>query len=181
MVLGALTATAQLLPLAGVLGNAAHGTYEDCILNHMKGVQSDIAAQAILDACRKKFAESDSAESSAFPTSRPAQALPNHAITQIGGELLQEFGGELEFRLRNGTPDWNISRVTLGLQFWDPTRAAARVEQQLHIFPDEATLLPKQWGELRFTNPAPDPRVLLERWWIESASGTRIPPLRSAR
>ena len=43
-------AQAQLLPMAGILGNAGQQNYEDCILNNMKGVQSDIAAQAILDA-----------------------------------------------------------------------------------------------------------------------------------
>ena len=48
-------AQAQLLPMAGILGNAGQQNYEDCILNNMKGVQSDIAAQAILDACRSKF------------------------------------------------------------------------------------------------------------------------------
>ncbi|MGA0191240.1 MAG: hypothetical protein ACO3LW_10585, partial [bacterium] len=39
-------AQAQLLPMAGILGNAGQQSYEDCILNNMKGVQSDIAAQA---------------------------------------------------------------------------------------------------------------------------------------
>jgi hypothetical protein len=32
-------------------------TYEECILENMKGVSSDIAARAIHGACRKKFSE----------------------------------------------------------------------------------------------------------------------------
>lgn len=166
---------AQLLPMAGILGNTSQQSYEDCILNNMKGVQSDVAAQAILEACRTKFPEAS--QGTSLPQIARSGVLPNQALGQLNGELLQDLGSQLVFRLYNGNRDWEIDSVTLGLQFWDPTRAQSTVERLTRTLPASQALLPNQWLEIQLDNPAQSPHLLLERWWFESATGRQIPAL----
>ena len=172
-------ARAQLLPMAGILGNAGQQNYEDCILNNMKGVQSDIAAQAILDACRSKFPNANGG------TGLPAQSkpgiLPNQALNQLNGELLQDLGSELVFRLYNGSSDWEIHSLTLGLQYWDPTRSTSIVERHTQTMATAQSFLPSQWLEIQMNNPSNSPHLLLERWWFESANGRQLPSLPTNR
>ena len=168
-------AKAQLLPMAGILGNAGQQNYEDCILNNMKGVQSDIAAQAILDACRSKFPNINGG--AGLPAQSKLGILPNQALNQLNGELLQDLGSELVFRLYNGSSDWEIHSFTLGLQYWDPTRSTSIVERHTQMMSTEQSFLPSQWLEIRMNNPSNSPHLLLERWWFESANGRQLPSL----
>ena len=172
-------AQAQLLPMAGILGNAGQQNYEDCILNNMKGVQSDIAAQAILDACRSKFPNANGG--AGLPAQSKPGILPNQALNQLNGELLQDLGSELIFRLYNGSSDWEIHSLTLGLQYWDPTRSTSIVERHTQTMATEQSFLPSQWLEIRMNNPSNSPHLLLERWWFESANGRQLPSLPTNR
>ncbi|MAA69576.1 MAG: hypothetical protein CL915_12670 [Deltaproteobacteria bacterium] len=172
-------AKAQLLPMAGILGNAGQQNYEDCILNNMKGVQSDIAAQAILDACRSKFPNANRGDG--LPAQSKPGILPNQALNQLNGELLQDLGSELVFRLYNGSSDWEIHSLTLGLQYWDPTQSASIVERHTQTMATEQSFLPSQWLEIRMNNPSNSPHLLLERWWFESANGRQLPSLPTNR
>ncbi len=157
-------AQAQLLPMAGILGNAGQQNYEDCILNNMKGVQSDIAAQAILDACRSKFPNANGG--AGLPAQSKPGILPNQALNQLNGELLQDLGSELVFRL---------------YQYWDPTRSTSIVERHTQTMATEQSFLPSQWLEIRMNNPSNSPHLLLERWWFESANGRQLPSLPTNR
>jgi hypothetical protein len=172
-------AQAQLLPMAGILGNAGQQNYEDCILNNMKGVQSDIAAQAILDACRSKFPNA-SGGTGLTARSKPG-VLPNQALNQLNGELLQDLGSELIFRLYNGSSDWEVHSLSLGLQYWDPTRSTSIVKRHTQTMATEQSFMPSQWLEIRMTNPSNSPHLLLERWWFESANGRKLPGLPTNR
>ena len=168
-------AKAQLLPMAGILGNAGQQNYEDCILNNMKGVQSDIAAQAILDACHSKFPNASGG--AGLPAQSKPGILPNQALNQLNGELLQDLGSELVFRLYNGSSDWEIHSLTLGLQYWDPTRSTSIVERHTQTMATVQSFLPSQWLEIQMNNPSNSPHLLLERWWFESANGRQLPSL----
>ena len=172
-------AKAQLLPMAGILGNAGQQNYEDCILNNMKGVQSDIAAQAILDACHSKFPNASGG--AGLPAQSKPGILPNQALNQLNGELLQDLGSELVFRLYNGSSDWEIHSLTLGLQYWDPTRSTSIVERHTQTMATVQSFLPSQWLEIQMNNPSNSPHLLLERWWFESANGRQLPSLPTNR
>ncbi len=56
---GRIVGTVSFLILAillpGVAGGAAPSNYDECILESMKSVKSDLAAKSIIMSCRKKF------------------------------------------------------------------------------------------------------------------------------
>ena len=58
---GRIVGTVSFLILAillpGVAGGAAPSNYDECILESMKGVKSDLAAKSIIMSCRNKFPE----------------------------------------------------------------------------------------------------------------------------
>ena len=75
-VLPALLLTAIALPGSAY---SEPTSYDECILETMKGVSSDIAAQAIIDSCRRMFPEAPEAETE--PTVAPAAAAPAAATS----------------------------------------------------------------------------------------------------
>ena len=109
-------AKAQLLPMAGILGNAGQQNYEDCILNNMKGVQSDIAAQAILDACHSKFPNINGG--AGLPDQSKLGILPNQALNQLNGELLQD---EIDYVFSYNNAS-NVITLTPTAGVWTPDR-----------------------------------------------------------
>jgi hypothetical protein len=78
--------------------------YDECILESMKGVTSDVAAKAIIRACRKKF-PSDA------PT-KPVERLPAEVVQRLTGQLGIQ-SGYLSGKMYNGNEDWTITEVTV--------------------------------------------------------------------
>ena len=78
--------------------------YDECVLQSMKGVNSDLAARAIAISCREKFPEKKTPDSELPPT-----ALSR--LTGHGGMGYSGFSGNIY----NGNNDWNVTRVTVML------------------------------------------------------------------
>ena len=67
-------------PAIGFGEDARPSNYDECILDSMRGVSSDIAARAIIDSCRNLFPESPPAPvPQAAPVPAPAPAPATHA------------------------------------------------------------------------------------------------------
>lgn len=84
--------------------------YEDCILESMKGVTSDVAAKAIKAACRKKFP----IEKVQQPSSKQLTPEELSKIEGNGGNI--DFKGRLNCELYNGNENIVITGVTIQLQ-----------------------------------------------------------------
>lgn len=73
---------ALLLPFVMLCPSISHGdpdgptNYDECIIDAMKGVSSDVAARAIIESCRKLFPEAPSAPAVAEPAPAAAEAAP---------------------------------------------------------------------------------------------------------
>ena len=89
--------------------------------------------------------------------SKQAGILPNQALNQLNGELLQDLGSELVFRLYNGSSDSGDPFLDARLQYWDPTRSTSIVERHTQTMATEQSFLPSQWLEIRMNNPSNSP------------------------
>ena len=139
-----------LLPILGLLvvhctayaEEPGFASYDECILESLKGVSSDVAASAIIASCRSAFPETapaaavapvPAAEPEAQPQSVPpqepqAQVKPEPASSAESRELTQEELGNLKATLmgfltkysvtfENLNEDISITEVTIAV--WD--------------------------------------------------------------
>ena len=95
-----------LLPITSFGGwFGSPGDYEECILDAMKGVTSDKAAQEIKHACKKKF-----------PAKRivlyTLGAYELRKITGTGKIVINDYGDNLELELYNGTSQ-TLNEITI--------------------------------------------------------------------
>lgn len=99
-VLITMTCICPSVALAGWLGP---GNYEECILDSMKGVTSDLAARAIISSCRNKFPAKPSVDSE----------LPSNVIGQLGGHAEMTDYGYFKGTIYNGNSEWTITQFTV--------------------------------------------------------------------
>ena len=88
---------------AGWLGGPSD--YDECILEGIKGVTSDVAAQLIRQSCQKKFPRKTPEDKSV--------ELPNSALEKIEGKAGTSSIGYFEGSLFNGNTDWHITSLTV--------------------------------------------------------------------
>lgn len=98
-------AIGMMLSTASYAGLFGPSNYEECVLESMKGVTSDIAARQISQACRAKF--SKKADNT---------ALPGEVLSRLNGragqnDVTRTFSGSIY----NGSPDWTITQLTLSI------------------------------------------------------------------
>jgi hypothetical protein len=79
--------------------------FDECILDRIKGTQSDLAARAIMRACRQQFPDKP-AESTPIPQSCFAKITGNATVS----------GGRIYGNIYNGCRDWHINSLTVFIQ-----------------------------------------------------------------
>lgn len=111
---------------AGLLGP---DTYEDCILENMKGVTNDIVAQSVIAACRTKFPEKPEEYEiirEVF-TAKNAVSIPNKEVKEIdfiveswrfrpAGTRGNPPGFEISIRIYNGSSNWVLTSITVTIR-----------------------------------------------------------------
>ena len=97
------------IPLLLVLGGCDQITgprdYDECILQSMKGVNSDMAARSIVRSCREKFPEQKLDDS----------PLPSNVLSQLTGHAGMGDFGYFSGSIYNGSRDWTVTQVTVSL------------------------------------------------------------------
>lgn len=88
---------------AGWLGGPSD--YDECILEGMKGVTSDVAAQIIRQSCQKKFPRKTPEDKSV--------ELPSSALEKIEGKAGMTNYGYYEGSIFNGNAEWHITSFTV--------------------------------------------------------------------
>lgn len=166
---------ALFLPLVLLCPSISQGdtddpsNYDECIIDAMKGVSSDVAARAIIESCRNLFpaAQSETAPPAAAPApavvpvapppaAEPAAAAPeavdvSNARRLTADELGQlnakakVFGDSYRVTVNNGNKDLTLTEVTIAV--WDDTDPAfARLEHS-----EVAQIGPQASAEIRYT------------------------------
>ena len=179
-----------LVFVLSVLPGVVHGdvseysSYDECILESLKGVSSDVAANAIIASCRNKFpaavpVAAEQAESPAEPDTVPQEATqpesePASAPTGPSRDLTPEELGNLEATLfvfmtkyrvtfENFNENLTVTEVTIAV--WDELdpRGLKKYTETMHIPPQE---MAKVTYEVVYTGDDQG-----WRWKIDSAKG----------
>ena len=161
----------SLLPQTDRLIRTTPTSYEDCILKNLRNTASDVAAQAIIEACQAKFKTETSVVS--LPKEQPAETtLSKTDLGLLNGKLGWMDGEGVQVWVVNRTERWVLEQVTLGIEYWNP-EAAGVVSVQLVSPPLEgAARIPPGYGMwVHFQGVSPHALIHLERWWFEAASG----------
>ncbi len=114
-VCGGMAQDAEAWPWSGP------GNYDDCIIDAMKGVTSDVAVKAIERACRNKFPELTYKEPPKEPTS---SRLPSDAVKNITGSATWN-GRLITGKISNNDESWCLKAITIKIV---PKEAAKKAE-----------------------------------------------------
>lgn len=92
-------------------GKTKGDTYDDCIIQNLKGVTSDVAAVEIRKACRSKYPE----EKVNLP-SKSLYGVDAHSAF-VNAELIKNYFGAGFFLSGTNTLEHSITGVTLSIKF----------------------------------------------------------------
>lgn len=163
-----------LLPLVLLCPSIGHGNpdspsnYDECIVDAMKGVSSDVAARAIIESCRNLYPDSPAAPAApepaatdAAPTATPAAlAAPRvepapldttGARDLTAGELdrlrarAKVFGSRYRVTVNNGNPNLTLTEVTIAV--WDESDPAAGRKE----YSEAVEIGPEATAEIKYT------------------------------
>ena len=169
----AQSAVAQfsLLPQVDRLIRTTPTSYEDCILKNLRNTASDVAAQAIIEACQAKFKTQESVRS--LPEEQPAEStLSKSDLGLLTGKLGWMDGAGMQVWVVNWTERWVLEQITLRIEYWNPESAgmvSVRLESPQLV---GAAQIPPGYGAwVHFPEISPHALIHLERWWFAAASG----------
>lgn len=95
---------ALFYPAVASAGWFGPSNYDECVLESMKGVTSDVAARVIVRSCREKF-----------PEKRPSDtAVPASVVSQLDGRAGMNYGF-FKGNIYNGSREWTITQLTVVL------------------------------------------------------------------
>ncbi len=141
------------------VGHAVPSNYDECILESMKGVSSDIAAQAIISSCRNLYSEQKEAatrvENAAPPQTNtpipqpvPVATGPSRSLTAAELDKLRArikaFGSSYTATIQNKNENLTVTEVTIAV--WDDSNSSS-----LREYPQEVMIAPMESVETRFT------------------------------
>ena len=136
-----------------------YSSYDECILESLKGVSSDVAANAIIASCRSKFpeaapaaaelSESSSQQEVAAQEAEQEDATPEPAPTGVSRELTKEelgklkatlFGFTTKYRITFENLNENITVTEVTIAVWDDLdpRGLKKYTETMHIAPQES-------------------------------------------
>lgn len=133
-------------PLVGNAGFFGPSDYNECILESMKGVTSDLAAAAIRRSCRDKFPTS--------PRESKSVDLPESVLKKIVGNAGPTEDGYYKGRILNENVDWHITSLII--------RITDEKTQNYRDYKVPVSILPLTKGEFLF-EPYEIPK---ERFWF---------------
>jgi len=142
------------LSYAGIFGAS---NFDDCVLDSMKGVTSDIAARSIYQSCRQKFPEKQ-VKNNAKNLSTSELSM----LTGRGGPA--QVGNYFSVDLLNGNNELTVSAVTLAVT----TKISGKVVT--NYYDADVTIGPKKTGNIFVKYIAGDDGAKYE-WGISAAKG----------
>lgn len=104
-----LTGVFGAVPWVSFAGWFGPSDYDECIIDGMKNVTSDVAARLIRQSCAKKFPGKKTPRT-------PWQTLPSDATERLTGKAYIDRLGRLTGNFYNGNADWVVSDVTISIR-----------------------------------------------------------------
>jgi len=141
-----------LFPSISHAETAGPSSYDECIIDTMRGVSSDVAARAIMESCRSLFpGEQPDAGMPSAPA--PVPAAPEPLETTGARDLTADelarldyrakvFGSAYSVTVENGNPDLTLTEVTIAV--WDdgsPVASREEYSETVQIAPQTSALV----------------------------------------
>ena len=126
--------------LPGLAGAASPSNYDECILESMKGVKSDLAAKSIIRSCRNKFSDRSKGKVK-------SRSLSYTEMSQLTGRAsFSEFsyGGNFSGKIYNGNANVTISEITIQITM---TRNGKKI---MRLYRDDVNIEPQTTGYFSF-------------------------------
>jgi len=114
--------------------------YDECILENMKGVESNAAAYSIRKSCRKKFPEESNNEK--------LVPLPPEVLKTIDGKAFMTSYGWFKGSIFNGSENWHIA--SLRIRITDNVLETSRDYHTSFSTPSSPHISPLSRGEFSF-------------------------------
>ena len=163
------------------VGQAVPSNYDECILESMKGVSSDIAAQAIISSCRNLYPEQkevaapvqNTAPQADTPIPQPVPVATGPSRSLTAAELdklsarIKAFGSSYTATIQNKNEKLTVTEVTIAV--WDDSNSSS-----LREYPQEVMIAPMESVEPRFTVHY-NGDELSWAWKVVSAKGVDLP------
>ncbi|MDH3334632.1 MAG: hypothetical protein OEM30_09580 [Gammaproteobacteria bacterium] len=163
------------------VGQAAPSSYDECILESMKGVSSDIAAKAIISSCRNLYTEQQdvvapaesTAPQAATPVLQPVPVVTGPGRPLTAAELdklrarIKAFGSSYTAIAQNKNENLTVTEMTIAV--WDDSNSSS-----LREYPLEVMIAPMESVETRFTVHYTGDE-LSWAWKLASAKGIDLP------
>ena len=145
---------------------ASVSAYDDCVINGVKGVSSDIAARLVAQSCKNKIAEAKKLKAAAF-----GSALSQDEFVYVSGKgsVQSHDDGYYSQVIKNRSPFKTITYVALNIKdgdyydwkskatinFFDPDILKWQADRS-HTYFYKLTLTPESEVRLMFRNPRTD-------------------------
>lgn len=140
------------------------GSYDECVLQGLRGVNNEAVAGAITSACRRKFSQTRS------PTRQPRDLTPSQ-IANLTGRAAPEYGTQYKGSIYNGNEGITVTDVDIALATIVGRDTTTRVYRTALNIP------PLSVGDFAFAIVVGEARSTYE-WSIAAARG--IPVFESA-
>ncbi|WP_020409854.1 hypothetical protein [Hahella ganghwensis] len=165
-----------LFVAAAVASGVAQGgtidskNFDECVLEHMKGVVSDVAARSINRACRNQFPDSVPSEE--------ISRIPKLAVDKIAGEGKVGVNGAFSGELFNGNREWVVHQVIVRLidknsatyrDYKADVKDGAKGEGNLYV---ESGVQPLSKGSFTFEVFSPPGQY---DWYLLEGYGVKLP------
>lgn len=161
-----------LCPSIGHSNPEDPSNYDECILDAMKGVSSDVAARAIIDSCKNLYPNSPATSEPPAPPAQPAPPAPpaapetaarpapraepapldtSSARDLTANELDQlsatakVFGSRYRVTISNGNPNLTLTELTIAV--WDDSDPAAGRKE----YSEAVEIGPEATAEVKYT------------------------------
>ena len=146
------------VPLPSYAGLFGPSTYDECILDSMKGVTSDIAARFVARSCREQFPKSQKKTPETSTLSQPQ-------LIKVTGRA----GGNSYFSgsLYNGNKSLVITEITINIS---TTVSGNEVSRS---YTEAVKIAPQKTSSIGFSIIAGDEGAG-QLWYIESAQGYKL-------
>ncbi len=138
-----------LCPTPGHAEPSRPSNYDECILDALRGVSSDVAARAIIESCRNLFPETQGA---AAPPAAPPAPLDTTAARGLTADELARlgvkgrmFGSTYNVIVENHNPGLTLTEVTIAV--WDDADATASRKE----YSEAAQIPPRTSGKVKYT------------------------------
>ena len=135
-------------PTIGYGDSSSPTNYDECIVDTMRGVSSDVAAHAIIESCRNLFPGTQSkAPPAPAPAENPAAAARSLTPDELGRlrAATKAFGSAYRVTVENDNPGLTLTEVTIAV--WDDGNPVASRKE----YSEAARIAPQTSATVKYT------------------------------